>query len=53
MGTAPDEQYAAIANSWDFSPWQTVTDLKAKENIRSAHLTEAIQYRSLDRSYWT
>ncbi len=27
MGTAPAEQYAAMANSWDFSPWQTVADL--------------------------
>jgi len=27
MGTAPAEQYAAIANSWDFSPWQAVADL--------------------------
>lgn len=27
MGTAPTEQYAAIANSWDFSRWQTVADL--------------------------
>jgi hypothetical protein len=27
MGTAPAEQYAAIARGWDFSPWQTVADL--------------------------
>ncbi|MFZ0962419.1 MAG: methyltransferase [Terriglobia bacterium] len=27
MGTVPIEQYAAIANSWDFAPWQTVADL--------------------------
>jgi hypothetical protein len=27
MGTAPAEQYAAIANGWDFSPWQTIADL--------------------------
>jgi len=28
MGTAPAEQYAGIANSWDFSAWQTVADLR-------------------------
>jgi hypothetical protein len=27
MGTAPTEQYAAMANSWNFAPWQTVADL--------------------------
>jgi precorrin-6B methylase 2 len=27
MGMVTTEQYAAIANSWDFSPWQTVADL--------------------------
>ena len=27
MGTAPVALYAAIAGSWDFTPWQTVADL--------------------------
>ncbi len=31
---------------------RTIVDLDAAENIEPRHLSEAIQYRTLDRSYW-
>jgi Predicted ATPase with chaperone activity len=32
---------------------RTLADLEGKEQIDSGHVSEAIQYRTLDRSYWT
>ena len=31
----------------------TISDLEEQENITSDHISEAIQYRNLDKKYWS
>ena len=32
---------------------RTIADLEGSDRINSTHVSEAVGYRSLDRTYWT
>jgi magnesium chelatase subunit ChlI-like protein len=36
-----------------FSPARTIADLDESSNVSAKHVAEAVQYRSLDRNYWS
>jgi magnesium chelatase family protein len=42
-------EFSARAYYWILKLARTITDMAAEETIRPAHVTEAIQYRCLDR----
>ena len=50
-GSALDGAREEFRRACETTP--TIADLDASENIDPRHLSEAIQYRTLDRSYWS
>jgi magnesium chelatase family protein len=43
---------SARAYDWILKVGRTITDLRGSTDVRPEHVSEAIQYRSLDRNLW-